>query len=124
MMINPCLKCGVCCACFRASFYWTEADEVSPGGVPIELTDKLNDLMLVMKGTNQPHPRCICLSGEIGQQVFCTIYDQRSSTCRKFDASWINGEPNPRCDQARKTRGLAPLTPESWQDTPILPRAA
>lgn len=124
MTINQCLKCGACCAFFRASFYWTEADEVTPGGVPIELTDKLNDFMLVMKGTNQPNPRCTCLSGEIGQHVFCSIYEQRSSICRDFDASWINGEHNPRCDKARMIWGMPPLTPESWVDTPVLPRAA
>lgn len=124
MSINHCLKCGACCAFFRASFYWTEADEVSPGGVPIELTDKLNDFMLVMKGTNCPTPRCICLAGEIGQHVFCSIYEQRSSICREFDASWINGEHNPRCDKARHIWGLEPLTPESWTDSPILPCAA
>lgn len=124
MIINPCLKCGACCAYFRASFYWAEADEATPGGVPIELTDKLNDFLVVMKGSNQPNPRCICLSGEIGQRVFCSIYENRSSICREFDASWLNGEHNPRCDEARQTWGLTPLTPESWQDFPVFPCAA
>ena len=124
MKINQCLRCGACCAYFRASFYWAEADEFTPGGVPIECTDKLNDFLLVMKGTNQPNPRCICLSGEIGRQVFCRIYEQRAPVCRGFDASWINGERNLRCDQARLAWGLKPLTPESWVDSPILPQAA
>jgi Fe-S-cluster containining protein len=124
MTVNPCLKCGACCAFFRASFYWTECDEVTPGGVPVDLTDKLNDFCLVMKGTNQPTPRCACLSGEIGRRVFCTIYAQRASICRDFDPSWIDGKQNVRCDKARMAWGLTPLTPESWQDTPILPRAA
>jgi hypothetical protein len=124
MTLNPCLKCGACCAFFRASFYWTEADEVSPGGVPIEMTDKLDDFRLVMKGTNQLNPRCVCLSGEIGQRVFCNIYEQRSSTCVNFNASWINGERNIRCDKARLAWGLIALTPESWLDFPTLPCAA
>ena len=25
-MWNPCITCGACCAYFRASFYWTEAE--------------------------------------------------------------------------------------------------
>ena len=24
---NPCIECGACCAYYRASFYWAEADE-------------------------------------------------------------------------------------------------
>lgn len=124
MTSNPCLRCGACCAFFRASFYWAEADEITPGGVPMELTDKLNDFLLVMKGTNQTNPKCICLSGEIGRKVCCQVYQQRASTCKGFEASWINGERNLRCDQARFAWGLQPLIPESWQDTPILPRAA
>jgi Fe-S-cluster containining protein len=124
MKINHCLKCGACCAFFRASFYWAEANEVTPGGVPIEMADKLDDFRLVMKGTNQPNPRCTCLSGEIGQRVFCRIYEQRASICRDFNPSWINGERNIRCDKARLALGLRSLTPESWLDSPLLPCAA
>jgi Fe-S-cluster containining protein len=90
----------------------------------MELTAKLNDFLLVMKGTNQSNPRCVCLAGEIGRQVFCQIYENRSATCREFAASWINGERNLRCDKARLAWGLQPLTPESWHDSPIVPRAA
>ena len=124
MAVNPCLKCGACCAFFRASFYWAEADEATPGGVPMEMTQKLDAFHLVMKGTNQPNPRCACLHGEIGRRVFCTIYANRSSVCRDFEASYINGERNIRCDKARLAWGLKPLTPESWVDSPTLPCAA
>ncbi|WP_142908916.1 CxxCxxCC domain-containing protein, partial [Klebsiella pneumoniae] len=24
--LNPCMTCGACCAFFRVSFYWAEAD--------------------------------------------------------------------------------------------------
>ncbi|HBP8873638.1 TPA: YkgJ family cysteine cluster protein, partial [Escherichia coli] len=24
---NPCMRCGACCAFFRVSFYWAEADD-------------------------------------------------------------------------------------------------
>ena len=33
--VHPCLSCGACCAHFRASFYWAEADDQTPGGVPV-----------------------------------------------------------------------------------------
>lgn len=111
---NPCVVCGACCATFRVSFYWSEADDATPGGVPVELTKKLNDFRLMMIGAEGSHPRCIALSGAIGVDAHCSIYERRSSTCREFLASYENGEPDERCDQARKVWGLEPLTLASW----------
>ncbi len=74
-----------------------------------------------MLGTEGSKPHCIALDGEIGKEVACRIYAQRASVCRDFEPSWINGLPNPRCDQARIAWGLAPLDPDSWfnpDDTP------
>lgn len=107
---NPCLTCGACCAYYRASFYWAEADDAG-GSVPVELTEKMNDFRRVMLGTNQPNPRCIALDGQIGQSVSCRIYDKRASVCREFAVAWEDGTPNPRCDKARLAWGLAPLKP-------------
>lgn len=123
---NPCLECGACCAFFRASFYWGESDAVQKNGVPVDLTEKLSNFRLTMKGTNQKNPWCIALKGIIGKSTSCSIHPQRSSTCRDFTPSWENGEPNERCDQARAAWQLAPLTPYSWTPrTPErLPRAA
>jgi hypothetical protein len=123
-MINPCLDCGACCAFFRASFYWTESDLATPGGVPAELTEKLNDFRLVMLGSNGPAPRCIALQGGIGEKVSCAIYERRASVCRDFQPAWLNGEPNERCDRARSRWGLAPLTPETWHLPDDCPQAA
>lgn len=133
---NPCIACGACCAFYRASFYWAEADDAG-GTVPVELTEKLNDFRRVMRGTNQPKPRCVALVGEIGEHIYCSIYEQRSSVCRDFPVAWENGLPNERCDKARMAWGLPPLppptvNPESPDDpttttpspSPPLPRAA
>lgn len=111
---NPCLTCGACCAFYRASFYWGETDESPSGIVPAEFTEQLNDFYCVMKGTNQPNPRCIALHGVIGENVSCLIYERRSSVCREFEASWAHGIPNERCDKARAAWGLPPLSPTSW----------
>ncbi|MOA32367.1 hypothetical protein D3C78_1535800 [compost metagenome] len=44
------------------------------------------------------------------------MYEQRSSPCREFEASWEHGEHNPRCDAARAAHGLPPLTPPLQPD--------
>ncbi len=107
---NPCVTCGACCALYRASFYWAEADDAG-GTVPVELTDKLNDFRRVMRGTDQPNPRCIALVGTIGQHIYCSIYEKRASVCRDFPVAWENGLPNERGAPARMTWGRPPLTP-------------
>jgi uncharacterized protein len=43
--------------------------------------------------------------------VTCGIYALRPSPCREFEASWIDGVPSERCDQARAAHGLPPLEP-------------
>jgi Fe-S-cluster containining protein len=72
-----------------------------------------------MKGTCKPKPRCESLEGVIGETVGCAIYEQRSSPCREFDASWVYDEHNPRCDTARAAHGLPPLTPDDHLTTLI-----
>lgn len=115
MTPNPCLSCGACCALFRASFYWSEADPASGGTVPPELTEPISPFRVAMRGTNQPKPRCVALEGEIGVSVRCSIHTVRASVCRDFPASWSEGEHNADCDRARATIGLSPLTPEDWR---------
>ncbi len=121
--VNPCIGCGACCACYRVSFYWGEIDEVAPGGFPAALVEKLNDFRAVIKGTNQSNPRCVALTGEIGVDAHCSIHCVRSSACREFEASYVNGERNERCDSARAKRGLRPLEPGDWRPNNV-PNAA
>jgi Fe-S-cluster containining protein len=85
-----------------------------------------------MKGTNQKHSHCIALQGEVGQRVFCSIYDKRSTTCREFGIEWDRGvlHFNPddleQCMKARAAWGLPPISLEPTQpnapdsDTPPL----
>ncbi|MCI0438002.1 MAG: YkgJ family cysteine cluster protein [Chloroflexi bacterium] len=119
---NPCLSCGACCAYYRASFYWAEAEKTLGGAVPPELTEKLDAFRRVMKGTNQKNPRCVALEGIIGERVRCAIYELRSTVCREFEVSWENGKRNERCDKARIAWGLSPLEPPALPgDTPDAP---
>ena len=113
--INPCHKCGACCAAYRVSFYWVEADPNQGGIVPPEMTEALPPHLVCMRGTNQHQPRCVALRGRIGDQVSCSIYNLRSSTCREFGFHDEDGyltilpQDLERCNQARKAWGLEPL---------------
>ncbi|MEZ4862910.1 MAG: YkgJ family cysteine cluster protein [Caldilineaceae bacterium] len=122
---NPCLSCGACCCYFRASLHWLEADNAG-GTVPVELTVDIDQHRRAMIGTTDKNNcRCIALTGIVGFAVSCSIYELRASVCRDFPASWVDGQPNERCDQARVARGLPPLTPDDWgTDEPDLPLAA
>lgn len=106
---NPCLGCGACCAQFRVSFYWSEADSAVGGRTPAELSVRLSPHRVAMLGTEKHPPRCAALEGEIGNRVCCTIYATRPSPCREFRASWVDGGRSERCDQARAAHGLPPL---------------
>ncbi len=124
-VLNPCLRCGACCAYFRVSFYWAECDEATENGVPATLTRPLSPFRLVMLGTSGPAPRCVALLGTVGEEVRCTVYDRRPSVCRELVASWLNGQPNPQCDRARAAWNLEPLTPGHSGARPgRMPRAA
>ncbi|MGL5999485.1 MAG: YkgJ family cysteine cluster protein [Pseudomonas proteolytica] len=105
---SPCLNCGACCSHFRVSFFWGECAS-SGGTVPDELVVQINPSRVAMIGTDQKPARCVSLEGEVGCGTRCSIYEQRSSVCREFEASWSQGEANVDCDAARAAFGLAPL---------------
>ncbi|MDX1669734.1 MAG: YkgJ family cysteine cluster protein [Limnobacter sp.] len=104
-----CQSCGACCATFRVSFYWTETTAHEAGYVPVEMTEQMNWYQSCMKGSSASKPRCCALKGEIGQSVSCSIYENRSSTCRQYEVFDAHGQLNPRCNPARLKHGLEPL---------------
>ncbi|WP_165674946.1 YkgJ family cysteine cluster protein [Metapseudomonas otitidis] len=114
---NPCLTCGACCAHFRVSFFWGECQSAG-GVVPDDRVVQVSHHLVAMLGTESRPVRCISLMGEVGCGVRCTTYEQRSSTCWEFTASWEDGQHNPHCDKARAAYGLPPLTP------PLQPRVS
>ncbi|WP_313046971.1 YkgJ family cysteine cluster protein [Atlantibacter hermannii] len=107
-MSNECLSCGACCAFFRVSFYWAEADD-GGGQVPAQLTEPVTPFLRCMRGTNARAPRCVALQGEPGKTVSCAIYHQRPSPCREFSLSGENGITHDACNRARAHHGLPPL---------------
>ena len=112
-MSHPCLSCGACCAAFRVSFHWSEAEPTLGGAVPVALTETLGAHQRCMRGTWAEHPHCIALEGTVGDGVRCTIYDARPSPCRELTMSWENGAHSPQCDRARARYGLPPLAREA-----------
>lgn len=112
---NPCLTCGACCAYFRVSFYWGECRSAG-GSVPDDRVVQISPYHAAMIGTDAKPARCVALLGDVGCSVRCTMYEQRSSTCREFEASWANGQHNPNCDTARAAHGLPPVTPPLQPD--------
>lgn len=95
---NPCLSCGAFSEC------------VSSGGVvPDALSVQVGPFHVAMLGTERKPVRCVGLLGKIGCSVRCTLYEQRSTICREFEAAWVDGQPNAHCDAARVAQGLPPL---------------
>lgn len=80
-----CQRCGACCASFRVSFYWAEADDAPGGTVPVALTVPVSPHLRCMQGTASKPVRCVALQGEVGHAVACGIYALRSSTCRSVE---------------------------------------
>ncbi|HET8870703.1 MAG TPA: YkgJ family cysteine cluster protein [Aquabacterium sp.] len=97
---NVCQRCGACCAYFRVSFYWAEADDAPGGTVPVGLTEPVTPHIRCMQGTQGKQPRCTALVGEIGQSVGCSIYPLRSSSCQELQAG------DDKCLKARRHHGL------------------
>ena len=118
-MHHPCLSCGACCAHFRVSLHWSEAEPSLGGQVPFELTEPLRAHERAMCGTSQAHPRCVALDADIGRWSRCTIHPQRPSVCREVEASWEHARASPQCDRARAAHGLPVLTPADWPPPPL-----
>ena len=95
-----CQRCGACCASYRVSFYWAEADDAPGGTVPVALTRPLSPHTRCMQGTEALPVRCVALQGEVGHAVGCAIYAQRSSTCKGLQPG------DEQCLRARRWHGL------------------
>lgn len=104
--MSVCQSCGACCASFRVDFHPAELAGGAfawGAGVPAAMTLPVTPAMVRMAGTDATQPRCQALSGDIGQSVACTIYEERPSPCREFDIS------HDACGRARQRHGLPPL---------------
>jgi Fe-S-cluster containining protein len=99
---GPCQSCGACCAAYRVSFYWAEAES---RGLPPALVRQRDPWNACLAGTDRPapHTRCEALAGTLGESVRCTVYAARPEPCRLV----MPGDD--QCRRARARHGLAPL---------------
>ena len=97
---SPCLSCGACCAHFRVSFYWAEAEARQ---IPVHLVQPLTPVMACLSGTHGKQPRCEALQGTVGEQVACGIYEHRPEPCREVQPG------DEKCLRARARHGLGAL---------------
>lgn len=105
---NPCVRCGACCASFRVDFAREELQ--SEGGpVPDGLAVDVNGITCRMRGTDHAQPRCAALSGRVGVDARCGIYEWRPGPCREFGMLAPLGLGDAACARARARHGLAPL---------------
>jgi Fe-S-cluster containining protein len=100
--MSACTSCGACCASFRVDFSVHELDEMG-GSVPSGLADVLNASLCRMRGTDHVPGRCAALTGQIGTQVACGIYEWRPAPCREF------AEGDDACHKARARHRLPAL---------------
>ncbi len=113
--MNPCTTCGACCANSRVVFDSSELDSQPGGFVPTGLSGVYTQRLRIMEGTDGAPPRCVALSGDIGQHVGCDIYSCRPSPCRDFEMHGFAGISNVACNQARRRHGLPPLPDPSYK---------
>lgn len=117
--LNPCTRCGACCADRQVVFHVSESEETPGGFVPEWLSAEVTDTLRCMEGTDRVPARCVALQGEIGREVRCAVYAVRPSPCRDYAPHGILGISNEECNWARERHGLPPLP-----DPPAPKRAA
>jgi Fe-S-cluster containining protein len=100
--MSNCTMCGACCASFRVDFSVHQTQDRG-GQVPDGLTVDVTSTTCRMRGTDHAAPRCAALTGTIGQQVGCGIYEWRPSPCHELQ------EGCDACNRARRRHGLAAL---------------
>jgi len=92
-----CTECGACCSAFRVSFHRSELAADGQPGVPADMAVHEVGNTWRMLGTDDSAadgqlPRCVALCGTVGQQVSCSIYDQRPASLARWPA-WAFTKP-------------------------------
>ena len=117
--VPDCQTCGACCRIFLCTgvqnekidprYYWNVTVASRDRDVVVDRFLKRDDETLA----------CSCLSGNVGESVSCTIYEDRPKMCRNFEAG------SDKCHGARRAVGLEPfLSTDEMPSSMELLRAA
>jgi uncharacterized protein len=106
---KDCQTCGACCAHFRVSFYWQEAEQ---RGLDPSILHQVTPWRVCMNGTESLPCRCSQLQGTLGQEVTCRVYESRPTPCRDLQPG------DAKCLQARAAHGLYSETDFAEQAIP------
>ena len=89
-----CQSCGACCHNHLSNVRQglDDYDEVNVRSPLLEDDEIAHKYTFVRKGKHymrmvSDKPRCIALEGTVGERVGCTVYSQRPSICRQFEAA-------------------------------------
>ena len=105
--LPDCLTCGACCA------YFHQVAVLDVDATPRRLTWAVWDAEAVAGPKTywlrrEPHQgHCLALTGSVGQQARCAIYELRPNSCRAFEAG------SDRCRAVRRAYGLEPPLSET-----------
>ncbi len=98
-----CVECGACCRTaepLRAFIPLTRAD-VRRLPVLYQTAITTSDSGYDYLRTGPDKRRCVALTGTIGKEVSCDMYDDRPDVCRRYErGGW-------QCLQVRKDEGLS-----------------
>ncbi|NNE66906.1 MAG: YkgJ family cysteine cluster protein [Pyrinomonadaceae bacterium] len=98
-----CKTCGACCAAFVV----VDAENSSITSEKLWAVDSISDngerATKSILRRREPDFACAGLAGEVGDEVSCTVYDNRPSMCRKFEAG------SDRCHAVRRAYGIEPF---------------
>ena len=111
LSVPDCLTCGACCASpFVGEGYIrldaAEEARLARRGLPVLVVVPDAEDRVVLLGTKhnaQGFRVCVGLTGKIGKQVACSIYEDRPLLCRQFEAG------SPECHAARRAAGIRSL---------------
>ncbi|MEP7212947.1 MAG: YkgJ family cysteine cluster protein [Acidobacteriota bacterium] len=101
--VPECVTCGVCCAYLLfVPVSLTDSERLSEF---VELTLDDSDAEIAVDrvlSRNAETGHCSNLAGTLGEQIGCTIYNERPQVCHDFDAG------SDRCHEYRRIYGLEP----------------
>ena len=94
---NPCQSCGACCAYSNSWPRFSTEDDAALDRIPEKFVNERQS------GMRCDGDRCAALSGQVGIDTSCVVYDVRPEVCR----TCMPGDAE--CDLARRKWGLPVL---------------